>query len=180
MKPKGKKEKIRKKDLNGSGALFGQSRKNFNERSFNPVKDPFIGGMFFYEYDPKWKEKLPYYDRYPLVTPFNLYNDGWIGINWHYMEPNLRRRVLLYLLAYKEKKSTREYMKISYELLNKSVHVEAFKPAIKRYLTGHVRTKLVKINSDEWRHVAALPLAKWKKRKTILRNKKNDTKSKRN
>ena len=29
-----------------------------------------LGKMFFYKYDPKWAKKLPYWDMYPLVYPF--------------------------------------------------------------------------------------------------------------
>jgi len=32
-----------------------------------------IGKMYFYYYDPKTKEKLPYYDRFPLVIPSRMY-----------------------------------------------------------------------------------------------------------
>ena len=33
-----------------------------------------IGRMYFYFYDPKTKDKLPYYDRFPLVLPIEQYN----------------------------------------------------------------------------------------------------------
>ena len=29
-----------------------------------------LGKMFFYKYDPKFEKKLPYWDMYPLVFPF--------------------------------------------------------------------------------------------------------------
>ena len=36
----------------------------------NSLKDStIIGKMYFYYYDPKTKEKLKYYDRFPLVIP---------------------------------------------------------------------------------------------------------------
>jgi hypothetical protein len=35
-----------------------------------------VGKMYFYFYDPKTKEKMKYYDRFPLVIPIESYNDG--------------------------------------------------------------------------------------------------------
>jgi hypothetical protein len=32
-----------------------------------------IGRMYFYYYDPKTKDSLPYYDRFPLVIPIERY-----------------------------------------------------------------------------------------------------------
>lgn len=88
---------------------------------------------------------------------------GFIGINFHYMEPRVRRAVLSYLIPFKEKKSKREYIKISYSLINQGSKSKEFEPAIKRYLTSHITSRIIKINSDEWKHVANLPLARWKK-----------------
>ena len=31
------------------------------------TRSAFVGHMYFFYYDPKHKEKLPYYDRFPLV-----------------------------------------------------------------------------------------------------------------
>ena len=31
---------------------------------------PFIGRMYLFNYDPKYKKELPYYDRFPLIFPF--------------------------------------------------------------------------------------------------------------
>ena len=39
------------------------------------------GGMFMYVYDPKHKDKLPYYDVFPLVLPIGGIPGGFLGIN---------------------------------------------------------------------------------------------------
>ena len=44
----------------------------------------FIGRMYFYFYDPKTKDTLPYYDKFPLVIPIERYPDGFLGLNLHY------------------------------------------------------------------------------------------------
>ena len=49
-----------------------------------------IGRMYFYFYDPKTKDMLPYYDRFPLVIPIERYSDGFLGLNLHYISPRQR------------------------------------------------------------------------------------------
>ena len=34
-----------------------------------------LGNMYFYSYNPKWKDKLPWYDTFPLVFPIEEYNN---------------------------------------------------------------------------------------------------------
>ena len=43
---------------------------------------PNFGLMNFFVYSPKHEEKLPYYDRFPLVLPIEAYNNGFLGLNF--------------------------------------------------------------------------------------------------
>ena len=56
-----------------------------------------IGKMYFFIYDPKTKEKLPYYDLFPLVIPIGEYSGkskGFLGLNLHYVHPKNRIELL--------------------------------------------------------------------------------------
>ena len=55
---------------------------------------PIYGLMNLMYYDPKLKESLPYYDVFPLVIPIRKLNDGFIGINFHYLSIPLRLGLL--------------------------------------------------------------------------------------
>ena len=39
---------------------------------------PIYGNLNMFFYDPKLKNKLPYYDRFPLVLPLERYSDGFL------------------------------------------------------------------------------------------------------
>lgn len=106
---------------------------------------------------------MPYWDRLPLVIPFNIYDDGFIGINLHYANGNDRKTLLNYLLRLRNKKTTKEYVKISYQILQAAAKTSILQPCIHRYLTNHIKTRLVKVSIDEWENVALLPLAQWKR-----------------
>ena len=55
---------------------------------------PFYGKLNMFMYDPKFKKTLPYYDTFPLVLPLEKYDDGFLGINLHYLPIPLRIRLL--------------------------------------------------------------------------------------
>ena len=47
---------------------------------------PFYGRLNMFTYSPKHRKKLPYYDTFPLVLPIEQYPDGFLGINFHYID----------------------------------------------------------------------------------------------
>jgi hypothetical protein len=124
-----------------------------------------IGRMYFYYYDPKTKDSLPYYDRFPLVIPIERYPDGFLGLNLHYIHPK-RRIILLDKLStilnndnYDE--STR--FKISYDFLKRASRIYEATPCIKRYLSSQVQSRFLEITADEWDIAAMLPVESFAK-----------------
>lgn len=120
-----------------------------------------IGRMYFFFYDPKTKDKLPYYDRFPLVLPIDQYPDGFLGLNLHYIHPKQRIILLDKLSEYtnnnKYDKTTK--LRLSYDLLSSSSRIFEFKPCVKRYLFNHVDSRFLEISADEWDIAAMMPLA---------------------
>ena len=53
-----------------------------------------LGHMYTFLYDPKNKETLPYYDRFPLVFPINKAKGGFLGMNFHYLPLPLRAQLM--------------------------------------------------------------------------------------
>ena len=55
---------------------------------------PSAGRMSMFVYDPKTKQKLPFYDTFPLVLPIDVIRGGFIGLNFHYLPYGLRFKLL--------------------------------------------------------------------------------------
>ena len=53
-----------------------------------------FGYMYAFKYDPKTKNDLPYYDTFPLIFPVRMDSDGFLGINFHYLPPVLRAKLM--------------------------------------------------------------------------------------
>jgi len=125
-----------------------------------------IGEMYFFSYDPKTKETLPYYDRFPLVFPINTAKGGFYGLNMHYLPPQLRARLMdaLYDLASDDRYDKNTKIELSYDILNKASKFKLFKPCIKRYLSSHVKSRFIKIEASEWDIALFLPVADFQKK----------------
>lgn len=122
----------------------------------------FIGRMYFYHYDPKYKDTLPVYDKFPLVIPMEMYQDGFLGLNLHYLDPYSRLALLDRLLdfANNNKYNDSTKLNLSYDLLSRSRRYKLIEPCIKRYLLSHIRSSLIYIEPNSWETAIFLPTAK--------------------
>lgn len=120
-----------------------------------------IGKMIFYYYDPKHKDTLPIYDRFPLVLPIEQYSNGFLGLNLHYLPRGIRIQILGKLMMYKNNNKMDETtrLKISYEILKPTRVMPVLKNCVKRYLYSHVRSPFVEIDAAEWPVAIELPVA---------------------
>ena len=122
-----------------------------------------LGKMFFYKYDPKFEKKLPYWDMYPLVFPFERAKGGFYGLNLHYLPPTQRATLMDQLNRYasNERYDASTRLEISYQVLKRFGRAI---PCVKRYLSDHVRSNTVRIDADEWEIAIFLPVERFQKR----------------
>ena len=123
-----------------------------------------IGRMYFYYYDPKLKDELPYYDKFPLVIPIERYHDGFLGLNLHYISPRQRIELLDALsdFANNSKYDETTKLRLSWAKLKNVGRAFKAKPCVKRYLFKHVDSRFLEITADEWDIAALLPFQDFK------------------
>lgn len=124
-----------------------------------------VGSMNMFFYDPKHKDTLPYYDRFPLVIVLGPAKDGFLGLNLHYLPPVLRAKFLDALLDVTNNSKYNQTTKfdITYDLLKRAAKYKYFKPCIKHYLTSNVRSRFARIDAPEWEIATFLPTADFEK-----------------
>jgi len=146
-----------------SEAWFENKLKHKDIDKRTMVTRPSVGRMFIYSYDPKYKAVLPVYDRFPLVMPFGMYNNGWIGLNFHYLAPKMRFILLNELMKINGRKELlpKARLQLSWELLKKASLHRLVAPTVHRYLYSHTRGKLVKVPNAEWSFIISMPIAKF-------------------
>lgn len=133
-------------------------------------KEPPIGELVLFRYDPKHKETLPYYDIHPLVLVCWWTNTDVYGINLHYIPPPIRKKLIEKMLELKDrykpydsKSSKKKYVEAVLPFLEAFGNSDMFSHTYKHYLLSNVRSKFGVINKEWWKVVIKLPLQDFKK-----------------
>lgn len=126
----------------------------------NISRELIIGKIYFYKYDPKYKDTLPIWDRFPLVIPYEYTNNGFRGINLHYMSHKYRAYLLDQLIRrggeqYAFEKSR---LRITWQILQGIAKINP-NMCCKRYLLNHIRSPLREIPYEDWAKIVILPCA---------------------
>ena len=121
---------------------------------------PSAGRMSMFYYDPKTKNRLPYYDTFPLVLPLDTFRGGFIGLNFHYLPYGMRFALLQDIQSYatngKFDSSTR--IGANYNSLKGNKYL---KPTIKKYLWSQVRSRFLRVDVNEMALACYLPVAQF-------------------
>lgn len=157
---------IVKKARYGIPAKVGR-REIMTQRTIGEFTIPKVGRMYLFHYNAKHKDILPYWDRYPLVFPFDKAPGGWdegfYGINLHYLHPIPRIRLMIALI---EAQGMGGNLDDNYRMILSYEIIKNFPPAqqcIKRYINhpAHRKSPFYKIGGADWAYAAGLPLQKF-------------------
>ena len=123
------------------------------------------GNMYNFQYDPKTKKTLPYYDRFPLCIPVQKARNGFHGINLHYLHPLVRAQFLdaLYDVASNTKFDRTTKMNLTYSMLKGASNMRFFKPCFKHYLSSNIASPLLLIEPADWEIAIFLPTESFRK-----------------
>ena len=129
---------------------------------------PNFGMMNLFYYRPKGAEKLPYYDIFPLVIPMGRrLNDGFVGINFHYLSVPQRwlllERLSMFQMpseldSFDSEEGAGEVMALFWSKIRRKRGV---KPIVRRYLTKNIQSYFLKIELSEMLIAISLPLEKF-------------------
>mgnify|MGYP001275226594 FL=1 len=144
------KKQVQSMTTPGARALINQGKATIR---------PKYGVMNLFGYDPKLKQFLPLYDRFPLIFPIEPAKGGFYGINFHYLQPGARVAFLRQLSRFATDKNYDKNTRYNIGELSGRY----FKKTIKRYLFSQVRTSFLNITADEMAIAIFLPVARFEK-----------------
>lgn len=123
---------------------------------------PNAGVLNLFTYDPKYKKTLPYYDIFPLVLPIERIKGGFAGLNFHYLPPLLRLRLLetLQIYATNNKLDTTTTFDVSWKRVK---NMPLVAPTVKKYLYSHIVSNFLKITLDQAAIACYLPVQRFQK-----------------
>lgn len=118
------------------------------------------GSLYMFLYDPKYKDTLPYYDRFPLVFPFKKVSGGFMGLNMHYLPYQVRVVLLQRLMDFATDNtlSDNTRLRLSWSLIAGASKFKMVEPCVKHYLNDHIRSSFRKIDAPDWVTAMLLPV----------------------
>lgn len=134
-------------------------------KDFRSYNDGFNinGNMFLFDYDAKWKEKLPYWDMKPIIFPLGQAKGGFYGLNFHYLPPDQRAILLNAMTTHLQTGDSPELYKllVNYKILSANPQrFPGFENCVKHYLSMNAGN-FERIDPRDWEHVVMLPLQRW-------------------
>jgi hypothetical protein len=131
-----------------------------------------VGKLFFFIYDAKTKEQLPWWDQFPLIFLLNTndnrtHGPSFMGLNFHYLNYNQRIELLSALMKIQSSDKVRDDKKtiIAYDVVLR--YSKLAKPCIKTYLFSNVRSEFIEVPKDEWELAMLLGTAKFPREKFV-------------
>ena len=116
-----------------------------------------LGKMYMYMYDPKGKNKLPYYDYFPITICLKRYASGFMGINLHYLSPKYRALLMDGLYEYYKEIEGNSYFQIRYPTVKSVSRLRWAKPCIKQYQYGYLDSRIVEVLPEHMDMAVMLP-----------------------
>ena len=153
---------------NAASEIAGNVTFGRMSRGVRKTSDMEYGLMYAFKYDPKMKKELPFYDTFPLIFPVKFEQDGFLGINFHYLPPTLRARLMdaLYSTVTNKAYDNTTRIKVSYSILQSASKYRFFKPTLKKYLRKQIRSEFLEIQTNEWDIALFLPTESFRKADT--------------
>lgn len=145
-----------------------------SEASFIKSSGITIGKPVVFQYYATTDKKLKYWDAFPVVIPIERYDDGFLGLNVHYLEPSIRAYLLDKIYVFRNpsevgKSSPKlEYKKdvrldIDYNILDSVGLYRYIKPTIHRYVNKGFKSRILEIPIQGWTTVMFLPVQDFRK-----------------
>ena len=151
-------------NLRNPMALANQIEKESNRDTNKFV----LGGLYYFYYNAVTADKLDYWDAFPLVIPLQRYNNGFLGLNLHYLPPKVRAGFMDKLMdkSITDDDNNPVRVRVTYDILNASKRYKEFKPCLKQYVYRGIASKILKIQPNEWETAVFLPTQQFQKAKT--------------
>ena len=140
---------------------------------------PNFGTMNLFYYRPKTPQRLKYWDIFPLVIPMGRrLNNGFVGINFHYLSVPQRWALLERLQAFQTsslldafdpEEGAGEVVSLFWSQIKS---IRGVRPIVRRYLTEQVNSAFLRIEISEMLIAASLPVERfyegaWGKKKRV-------------
>lgn len=167
-------DRFNKKDFVRGKRKFPRELSGIFDRLYNGENVPKIkpsaykrarfGFPMLFKYSPKWAAQLPFYDVHPMPILLAKYDDGFLGLNIHYL-PWAKRLQLadrIIRASKNRKRITYPQIKRAWQQLRLPMGYSYL--IIRRYLASHIQTDIAVFTWETYRAAAVNIPGKWRKK----------------
>ena len=132
-----------------------------------------VGRMYLFEYDPKWKQDLAYYDNFPLIIMVDALPKGFSGINLHYLAPTFRANLLDKIYPVDQQNITdKSTLRSAWGDIRNFSRFPEVRGSVKKYLTVNITGEMIEVDPKNWKAAIFLPVQKFvgATERTVYRN----------
>ena len=126
-----------------------------------------LGKMYMFMYEAKRKDKLKYYDYFPVTICLKRYATGFMGINLHYLAPRYRALLMDGLYEFYREIQDESYFQIRYPSVKSISKLRWAKPCIKQYQYPYIDSRIVEVRPEHMDMVVMLPSQQFRSKGTI-------------
>lgn len=126
-----------------------------------------LGKMYMFMYEAKRKDKLKYYDYFPVTICLKRYATGFMGINLHYLAPRYRALLMDGLYEFYREIEDESYFQIRYPSVKSISKLRWAKPCIKQYQYPYIDSRIVEVRPEHMDMVVMLPSQQFRSKGTI-------------
>lgn len=143
--------------------ILGIQTTNNIQYNYMLTKSFIIGRMYFFTYSAKYKDSLSIWDTFPLVIPLEIYQDGFLGINLHYLDIISRTELLIALISkYGKLENDILSAAVTYKLFSNLSKINQYSVCIKRYLFDNIPSRILLVEPHEWAYAIGIPVQNFK------------------
>ena len=132
-----------------------------------------LGKMYMFMYEAKRKDKLKYYDYFPVTICLKRYATGFMGINLHYLAPRYRALLMDGLYEFYREIEDESYFQIRYPSVKSISKLRWAKPCIKQYQYPYIDSRIVEVRPEHMDMVVMLPSQQFRSKCTTTNAKNN-------
>ena len=126
-----------------------------------------LGKMYMFMYEAKRKDKLKYYDYFPVTICLKRYATGFMGINLHYLAPRYRALLMDGLYEFYREIEDESYFQIRYPSVKSISKLRWAEPCIKQYQYPYIDSRIVEVRPEHMDMVVMLPSQQFRSKGTI-------------
>lgn len=123
-----------------------------------------LGRLYFFKYEPIGKYTLPKYDKFPMCIPIERRNNGFLGLNMHYISVGARQSLLEMLLATRNafEFTDQTVIRTNYQMIKAVDKVSSLAmPCVHQYVFKQVRSRFIEVYPSEYDMAMQLPVEDW-------------------